>query len=273
MTIVDVEQLLHVPETTIQRWIREGNLPCTEHKGKYFFDRETLLSWARSKQIHVDQTVRKSGRVKNLKVSSCDDLLNAMRRGGLLQLKEQHSKTSLIRNACNYLPFPVDVRERVIDQITQREALSSTGLGNGIAIPHPRIPMKLELEESLIVSIFLEKPLDYGAQDEIPVFFFFLTCQVKSFRWSELSGKSHFLRLSQIRSSTRAVGVVTCPNPTPRTRVASAIFMKQRKELKRNFLKSIDGFKISKFGFFPLLYNNLSGCGLPLLGDIEQIFD
>ncbi len=107
----------------------------------------------------------------------------------------------------------------------------------------------------------------------IQYFFFFFTCQVKSFRWSELSGKSHFLRLSQIRSSTRAVGVVTCPNPTPRTRVASAIFMKQRKELKRNFLKSIDGFKISKFGFFPLLYNNISGCGLPLLGDIEQIFD
>ena len=152
LTIVDVQRLLHVPEATIQRWIREGNLPCTEHKGKYFFDRETLLSWARSKQIHVEQTFRKSRQVKNIKVSSCDDLLNAMRRGGLLQLKEQHSKTSLIRNACNYLPFPVGIRERVIDQITQREALSSTGLGNGIAIPHPRIPMKLELEESLIVA-------------------------------------------------------------------------------------------------------------------------
>ena len=190
LTIVDVERLLHVPEATIQRWIREGNLPCTEHKGKYFFDRETLLSWARSKQIHVEHTVRKSRRVKNLKVSSCDDLLNAMRRGGLLQLKELHSKTSLIRNACNYLPFPVGVRKRVIDQITQREALSSTGLGNGIAIPHPRIPMKLELEESLIVSIFLEKPLDYGAQDEIPVFFLFLLLSKDS--------REHLQFLSQI---------------------------------------------------------------------------
>ena len=55
LTISDVQNLLHVPESTIQRWVRQGNLPCTERAGKFYFNREILLSWAEAKEIHVEK--------------------------------------------------------------------------------------------------------------------------------------------------------------------------------------------------------------------------
>jgi PTS system nitrogen regulatory IIA component len=51
-------------------------------------------------------------------------------------------------------------------QLEAREALGSTGFGDGIAIPHGRIK---GLDRPLMVFLRLARPVDYDAADDLPV--------------------------------------------------------------------------------------------------------
>lgn len=50
----------------------------------------------------------------------------------------------------------------VYDALLAREKLGSTGIGNGIAIPHCRLE---EVDQAAIVLVSLESPIDYDAVD------------------------------------------------------------------------------------------------------------
>jgi PTS system nitrogen regulatory IIA component len=50
-----------------------------------------------------------------------------------------------------------------------REALGSTALGNGIAIPHPRNPIVLRVARPVVAICYLTRPVDYDAIDGQPV--------------------------------------------------------------------------------------------------------
>ena len=50
-----------------------------------------------------------------------------------------------------------------------REALGSTAIGDGIAVPHVRNPVILHLDRPMITLCFLERPVEFGALDGQPV--------------------------------------------------------------------------------------------------------
>ena len=54
----------------------------------------------------------------------------------------------------------------ILERVREREALGSTGFGQGVAIPHARLA---GLERVTIVVARLAQPVDYGALDELPV--------------------------------------------------------------------------------------------------------
>jgi PTS system nitrogen regulatory IIA component len=54
----------------------------------------------------------------------------------------------------------------VIDALIERENLGPTGVGQGIALPHARLP---ELDRVVGLFLRLEKPLDFDAVDRQPV--------------------------------------------------------------------------------------------------------
>lgn len=55
---------------------------------------------------------------------------------------------------------------RVFDALMEREALGSTGLGSGVAVPHARVP---GLETVKAVFVRLDTPVAYDAVDDRPV--------------------------------------------------------------------------------------------------------
>jgi len=59
----------------------------------------------------------------------------------------------------------------IYEALWQREMLSSTGVGRGIAIPHARVP---QLKQMFGLFGKLEQPIDFGAIDDAPVDLVFL---------------------------------------------------------------------------------------------------
>jgi PTS system nitrogen regulatory IIA component len=60
-------------------------------------------------------------------------------------------------------------REALVAQLEAREQLASTGLGAGVALPHPRTPSRDFVAEPVIVIGLLAQPVDWRALDGAPV--------------------------------------------------------------------------------------------------------
>jgi PTS system nitrogen regulatory IIA component len=74
----------------------------------------------------------------------------------------------LATRAASALGLPA---ERVEQELVKREALGSTGVGGGVAMPHARLP---ELNQVFGVLARLKKPIDFDAIDQKPVDVVFL---------------------------------------------------------------------------------------------------
>ena len=61
-------------------------------------------------------------------------------------------------------------KNKILDALLAREKLGSTGLGEGIAIPHCRMT---DLEKINVTMLKLEEGVEYEASDDKPVFFLF----------------------------------------------------------------------------------------------------
>ena len=59
-------------------------------------------------------------------------------------------------------------REFLYQILLARESLGSTGIGDGVAIPHVRNPVVLHVSEPVVTLSFLETPIDFHALDGKP---------------------------------------------------------------------------------------------------------
>ncbi len=64
--------------------------------------------------------------------------------------------------ACPSSPEP----EQIFERLLERERLGSTGLANGVALPHARVP---DLDRAYGVFLRLDAPVDFDALDGQPV--------------------------------------------------------------------------------------------------------
>lgn len=88
----------------------------------------------------------------------------------------------------------------IFDALLQRERLGSTGVGNGIAIPHGKLPRC-----SSLFGVFarLEKPIDFEALDGAPVDLVFMLIAPES------AGADHLKALARIARILRNPAVTT----------------------------------------------------------------
>jgi len=65
----------------------------------------------------------------------------------------------------------IDNEEELLRALLERESLGSTGIGDGVAIPHGKLPMGSEMVVAFGRS---SKGVDFQSMDSKPVFLFFL---------------------------------------------------------------------------------------------------
>jgi PTS system nitrogen regulatory IIA component len=77
------------------------------------------------------------------------------------------SKQLLLQELAAKAAASLDLRvDQIAPYLLKRERLGSTGLGDGVAIPHARLP---ELQKPYGLLAKLKQPIEYDAVDEQPV--------------------------------------------------------------------------------------------------------
>ena len=169
LLVSDVVQLLHVPEATIHRWIRQGDIPCVVRGGKYYFKQSTLFSWAESKHIHIHENFLERKKKKKEAKPSKFHLIEALKTGKVFHDVPSASMEILFQEVSSRMDLPQSVKVCLAEQLLQREKISSTGIGKGFAIAHPKTPLGQQINQSVVGTFYLHSPLDFNAPDGLPI--------------------------------------------------------------------------------------------------------
>lgn len=122
----------------------------------------------------------------------------------ILDLPSCSSKRQVLRELAVRGAVAADIEQQVLlDALTERERLGTTGIGHGIAIPHARLD---GLGRLIGMFVRLDQPVDFEALDEQPSDLIFLllapsTAEADSLR--ALARISRMLRDSQLRQRLR----------------------------------------------------------------------
>ncbi|MDY0374255.1 MAG: PTS sugar transporter subunit IIA [Desulfobacterium sp.] len=172
LTIEEIARRLDLNLETLDRWIRQGRIPVTKKGNEGVFNEPELKRWARSHRRSYRMSPRSD---KNeIQQGGCV-LTSAMERGGVFEGVQGGDKPSVLKNCVALVPdLPLEFQAPLYNQLLEREALISTGVGRGVAIPHPRNPLDQGISSPVVGTFFLDQPVDYEAIDDQPVFVLFL---------------------------------------------------------------------------------------------------
>jgi PTS system nitrogen regulatory IIA component len=95
-----------------------------------------------------------------------DNIMNLIRRGGVFHHIQGNTPEEALKTLIYTIPsLPSIDRERLLEAILEREALMSTAIGKGIALPHPRTPLITDPDEQRLLIAFLDQEVDWRALD------------------------------------------------------------------------------------------------------------
>lgn len=175
LKIKDVADLLNVSETTIRRWLTDGKIPAYKINNQYRFNRSEIQSWLTGQRIDGPKIAKSTHAhipTPEIKVSGGSKqfcLYRALHKGAVHADIPGNEKEIFIRNAMKQIAQDLSLDADVLSELfLERERMQSTALNNGIAVPHTR-DFLLNGHQDVVVVVFPEDPLSFGALDGQPV--------------------------------------------------------------------------------------------------------
>jgi nitrogen PTS system EIIA component len=118
------------------------------------------------------------------------DIFQLLSPDGVIANLKANSKKQALQELSARAARITGQQERVIfDTLLERERLGTTGVGNGIAIPHGRLP---GLDRLYGLFARMERPVDFDSIDEMPVDLVFLLLAPES------AGADHLKALARV---------------------------------------------------------------------------
>jgi PTS system nitrogen regulatory IIA component len=167
LTLGQAATHLRVDETTLRRWIKSRGLPVHHVGDRVYLNAVELWEWATANGIAVSRKLLDQERRHPDAVPSLGTLLA---EGGIHHDVPGADKGAVLREIVARLKLPEDAdREFLLTVLEAREAMGSTGIGDGIAIPHVRNPILVHAEGPAVMLCLLRHPVDFEAVDGVPV--------------------------------------------------------------------------------------------------------
>jgi PTS system nitrogen regulatory IIA component len=118
-------------------------------------------------------------------------LAEMIEKGGVYRKLPGSSPQAVLTALVSSLPPSLSLSaDKLLEAILEREALMPTGIGNGIALPHPRNPVITEESEQFAALAFPDTKLDWHSLDGKQVDALLLIVSA--------SAKQHLMTLSEI---------------------------------------------------------------------------
>ena len=163
LTVKDAAQLLQVSEKSIYRWLKQAAIPAYRMGGQHRFNRSELLEWATSKHMAVSPDAFCEPEIDRLPMPLFSDALEA---GGVFYRIDGKSREEVLMQVSTHLRVPEDTDQKYLARtLIGREKLAPTAIGDGIAIPHLRVPLFTQIARPSMTLFFLENPVDFYAFD------------------------------------------------------------------------------------------------------------
>lgn len=205
--VLEIARCLNIAPSILERWIRQGRIPVKKKGDQCIFNRQALQRWADANHLKLELSIPESDTGKTTE-SRMDDLLTVMQRGGVFYDVEGNSIEEVLNSAVELIKdLTTDQKKGLYESLLAREKLMSTGIGKGVAIPHPRTPMGFSNFPAMITTCFLKTPVNYQAVDKQPVFILFLLISPTS--------KDHLHLLSRLSFCVRDENFMKLLNQKP----------------------------------------------------------
>ena len=164
LRVSEAAQALNVDEKTVLRWIRQDKLPAEQIRGDYHINRVDLLEWATERGIKVNPSLYDLDDTNDGR--PLPQLSQCLEAGGIHCNVPGNDVQSVLQQVVNLLNLPEELDpDFVLQVLLAREAMGTTAVGDGIAIPHVRNPLLLRLPMPKVSLCFLAQPVDFGALD------------------------------------------------------------------------------------------------------------
>jgi nitrogen PTS system EIIA component len=172
LTLRQATSYLDVGEATLRSWIKKRGLPVHAVNERLYLNPVELWQWAMEHGVVVSRRLLDDARLAADEVPTLSTLLET---GGIHYDVGGADRGAALREVVARLPLPPDLdRDFLVTVLEAREAMGSTGIGDGIAIPHARNPILLHVSDPLVALCLLRHPVDFDAVDDVPVHALFL---------------------------------------------------------------------------------------------------
>ena len=194
LTIEEVARYLRVSERTVYEWAQKGEIPAGKIGTVWRFKKDDIENWVDERLASSKTSVSKQHKIVTENFLSPDRVVlldYASKHDVLVMMSEVLAKAPQVKNSAELL-----------DAILKREALMSTAVGRGIAIPHVRLSSVTDLV--MAVGISKRDILDFDAVDGNPVRLVFMIAAANNQHDYYLQTISHFsakLRNEELKSS------------------------------------------------------------------------
>jgi len=168
LTVRQAATYFGVDDQTVRRWIADRELPVHRADERLHLNAIEVWEWAVAHGVPVSRRLLEDARRTPDRAPPLSELLE---RGGIhREVASAGEKSTLLAGIVAHLLLPAEVdREFLLTVLEAREAMGSTGIGDGIAIPHVRNPILLHVKRPFVSLFLLDRPVDFEAIDGKPV--------------------------------------------------------------------------------------------------------
>jgi PTS system nitrogen regulatory IIA component len=201
LKIQDVATMLRVSKTTVRRWLKDGKIPAYQLNRQYRFNRSEIEDWMVNCKLHLRPDTPALFAEKQIYPLPEQEggmqqfaLYRAMHKGGVICNLTAKNKQQLIQAVMQKTAARLGLDAEVASELLlDREALMSTALNFGIAVPHPREIVLSRPTSDTIITVFPTQPIEFEALDGKPVHtLFFLFSSSDKMHLHLLSKLAHF---------------------------------------------------------------------------------
>ena len=186
--------LLRLDEQVVREWARAGKLPHVYSQGRYRYNRQLILEWALAHNHPLSLLTQEAQTDHSLpplnEVFSTKHFYYEVPGGNF---------SEAVRAALDRLDLPPENdKDLICDLMVSREKLMTTAVGDGVAVPHVRVPVVVNAAAPVFGVFFLSQPIEMNALDGQPVHTLFVLLSLTPKQHLELLARlAFFFRQSE----------------------------------------------------------------------------